>query len=86
MIIPRGWKLFTAGYAITFGPKHMEDAAKSPTSFSSVPDCSLAEENATRELSSASVYCPVCFRRLQQHKCKLICAACGYYMSCSDYY
>lgn len=35
---------------------------------------------------NASVYCPVCYRRLEQHRCKLICHACGYYMSCSDYY
>jgi len=31
-------------------------------------------------------YCPVCSARLEPRKCKLICARCGYYMSCSDYY
>ena len=32
------------------------------------------------------LYCPVCNTRLSEFKCKLICAKCGYYMSCSDYY
>jgi hypothetical protein len=34
----------------------------------------------------ASSYCPRCSARLQQRKCKMICEACGYYMSCSDFY
>jgi hypothetical protein len=34
----------------------------------------------------ASLYCPVCSERLAPQRCKLICKACGYYMSCSDYY
>ncbi len=33
-----------------------------------------------------SRYCPVCSRRLESRRCKLICSVCGYYMSCSDYY
>jgi len=33
-----------------------------------------------------SSYCPVCSRRLEARKCKLLCSVCGYYMSCSDYY
>jgi hypothetical protein len=32
------------------------------------------------------LYCPVCSTRLTELKCKLICARCGYYMSCADYY
>jgi hypothetical protein len=34
----------------------------------------------------ASRYCPVCSRRLESKRCKLICPECGYYMSCADYY
>ncbi len=34
----------------------------------------------------ASQYCPVCSQRLESRRCKLICAVCGYYMSCADYY
>jgi len=30
--------------------------------------------------------CPTCGHRLTGHRCKLICAHCGYYMSCADYY
>jgi hypothetical protein len=34
----------------------------------------------------ASEFCPGCSARLAQRSCKLICPACGYYMSCSDFY
>ena len=40
----------------------------------------------SREEELAMLYCPVCSTRLTQHKCKLICPQCGYYMSCADYY
>jgi hypothetical protein len=30
--------------------------------------------------------CPTCGQRLTGHRCKLVCAGCGYYMSCADYY
>jgi len=32
------------------------------------------------------LYCPACSTRLTEHKCKLVCRTCGYYLSCSDYY
>ena len=32
------------------------------------------------------LYCPVCSTRLTEQRCKLVCAQCGYYMSCADYY
>jgi hypothetical protein len=33
-------------------------------------------------------FCPTCGAELFERKCKLLCPdpACGYYMSCSDYY
>lgn len=36
--------------------------------------------------AEAMLYCPVCDNRLTERKCKLLCARCGYYMSCADYY
>ena len=33
-----------------------------------------------------SQVCPTCSHRLSGHRCKLVCAQCGYYMSCADYY
>lgn len=38
------------------------------------------------EQEDASRYCPVCSQRLESRRCKLMCNACGYYMSCADYY
>jgi hypothetical protein len=41
---------------------------------------------AAAPLEDPSRFCPVCSQRLESRRCKLICAVCGYYMSCSDYY
>jgi len=52
----------------------------------------LGEESAASHVPRAGVredasrFCPVCSRRLESRRCKLICDACGYYMSCADYY
>jgi len=40
----------------------------------------------TQQSEIASEFCPSCSARLAQRSCKLICPACGYYMSCSDFY
>ncbi len=38
------------------------------------------------DASEPMLYCPACNNKLSQHKCKLMCDRCGYYMSCADYY
>jgi len=48
------------------------------------PDARSAEPPP--DASEPMLWCPVCSRRLEQNKCKLFCAECGYYMSCADYY
>jgi hypothetical protein len=45
-----------------------------------------AELSAIARTEDASQYCPACSQRLESRRCKLICAVCGYYMSCADYY
>ncbi|MFZ0213947.1 MAG: hypothetical protein WBE20_15890 [Candidatus Acidiferrales bacterium] len=64
----------------------MEQPRRSPVQELASESKRLEPEKQAVEPANASVYCPVCFRRLEQHRCKLICNACGYYMSCSDYY
>lgn len=48
-----------------------------------------AEQNAVNAEPAPEHHlqiCPTCGHRLTGHRCKLICAHCGYYMSCADYY
>jgi hypothetical protein len=52
------------------------------------PDSGAGATPATRESGAETepmLYCPVCSLRLGERKCKLYCARCGYFMSCSDY-
>ena len=54
----------------------------------SVKEASAAQVEGSMGVvgEDASRYCPVCSKRLESRRCKLICPVCGYYMSCADYY
>jgi hypothetical protein len=34
----------------------------------------------------AADYCPNCSTKLKQGRCKMSCPACGFYLSCADFY
>jgi hypothetical protein len=52
-----------------------------------VPDVVEDRDPAPRDLTPERI-CPVCGSELLERKCKLLCPdpACGYYLSCSDFY
>jgi hypothetical protein len=50
------------------------------------PARAIAAGQAAEWQEDPSRYCPVCSQRLESRRCKLVCATCGYYMSCADYY
>lgn|GEM_PF-1117901 len=39
-----------------------------------------------QEAENIQVWCPNCSSHLVEHRCKLVCQKCGYYLSCADYY
>jgi hypothetical protein len=58
------------------------DTGPAPKSGADVPHDEAAEPPADHHCQ----ICPNCSHRLTGHHCKLVCTACGYYLSCADYY
>ena len=59
-----------------------DTAPDRPAATNSGPAISRSAAGADLAMS----FCPRCSARLASRSCKLICADCGYYMSCSDFY
>jgi NADH pyrophosphatase NudC (nudix superfamily) len=48
--------------------------------------CALDAQTATVPQEHHSRFCPTCGSRLEDHRCKLVCRGCGYFLSCADFY
>jgi hypothetical protein len=48
--------------------------------------CALDAQLATVPQEHHSRFCPTCSSRLEDHRCKLVCRGCGYFLSCADFY
>jgi Zn finger protein HypA/HybF involved in hydrogenase expression len=62
----------------------LTDMAESGRSLAPNDHCAPATKHT--ETLDAARFCPNCSAELQDQRCKLICPACGYYLSCSDFY
>jgi hypothetical protein len=56
-----------------------------PTSLQAMPIVILDEADADPDPGTVILTCANCGAAMDERKCKLICA-CGYFLSCSDYY
>ena len=52
----------------------------------SEPACTLDHVPPSANHEHLSRFCPTCGSRLEDHRCKLICRNCGFFLSCADFY
>jgi len=64
---------------VSAAPKVNKGALAEPIQPAMMPD-------AANQALHPSLFCPNCSSRLEQSRCKLVCARCSYYLSCADYY
>jgi hypothetical protein len=90
---PAGRVIYSALLGRLLGLCYKLPAQGSPEEYAVMDQPELESRPAREDLPSEAghpaespmLYCPVCSERLERRKCKLICASCGYYMSCSDF-
>jgi hypothetical protein len=57
-----------------------------PEAIPEATTCALDAQRATLPQEHHSRFCPTCSSRLEDHRCKLVCRGCGYFLSCADFY
>ena len=49
-------------------------------------EADLKQAPLASDRADAMRICPNCSSALEEHRCKLTCPRCGFYLSCSDFY